>query len=332
MPSRPDTLKEYERALRRHRAVLDRILDRRSVVSLKRFYDRAQDSLTRKLSRLVTTGRGDTMSALQAQQLLRQVMEGQVAIAAQLAQQCQPIIRDVQAEGIQLMDQTITTLEAKFTGATITLPLEEAAVFEGIIDKRAPSLIRANESSFKRYGTVLTQKIEQELALSLAIGETPIEAIDRVQGVADLNWWQAERIVRTEMANAFNAAHADSIVEANRLLRDLGKRWSEHVSDTTGLPLDDRVAPDSMVLHGQVTTADGVFVMPPDERVSPKVWNKVYTHSPNRPNDRSVTMPWRVGWGIPGWQWRSGQKVPIQQDTRTLEDLRREARRLLGRE
>lgn len=332
MASRPDTLKEYERALRKHRAVLDRILDRRSVVALKRFYDRAQDALTRRLSRMVKSGRADTMSALQAQQLLRQVLEGQTAIAAQMAQECQPIIREVQAEGIQLMDQTITTLEAKFTGATITLPLEEAATFEGIIDKRAPSLIRANESSFKRYGSVLTQKIEQELALSLAIGETPIEAIERLQGVADLNWWQAERIVRTEMANAFNAAHADSIVEANRLLLDLGKRWSEHVSDTTGLPLDARVAPDSMVLHGQVTAADGVFVMPPDERVSSKVWNKVYTHSPNRPNDRSVTMPWRSGWGIPGWQWKEGKRVPLQQDTRTLEDLRQEARRVLSEE
>lgn len=332
MPSTQDALKEYEQALRKHRAVLDRILDRRSVVSLKRFYDRAQDALARKLSRLITTGRADTMSALQAQQLLRQVVEAQTVIAAQLAQQCQPIIREVQTEGIQLMDQTITTLEAKFTGATISLPLEEAAVFEGIIDKRAPSLIRANESSFKRYGSVLTQKIEQELALSLAIGETPIEAIERVQGAAELNWWQAERIVRTEMANAFNAAHADSIVEANRLLRDLGKRWSEYVNDVTGLPLDNRVAADSLVLHGQVTTADGVFVMPPDERVSPKVWNKVYTHSPNRPNDRSVTMPWRAGWGIPGWQWKNGQKVPIQQDTRSLEDLRREARRVLGNE
>lgn len=332
MASRPDTLKEYEQALRKHRAVLDRILDRRSVVALKKFYDRAQDALTRRLSRMVKTGRSDTMTALQAQQLLRQVLEAQTIIAAQLAQECQPIIREVQAEGIQLMDQTITTLEAKFTGATISLPLQEAAVFEGLIDKRAPSLIRANESSFKRYGLVVAQKIEQELALSLAIGETPIEAIERVQGAADLEWWQAERIVRTEMANAFNASHADSIVEANRVLRDLGKRWSEHVNDTTGLPLDNRVAADSMVLHGQVTTADGVFVMPPDERVSPKVWNKVYTHSPNRPNDRSVTMPWRAEWGIPGWEWKNGQKVSIQQKERTLAELRAEARRLLGRE
>ncbi len=332
MASRPNSLKEYEQALRRHRAVLDRILDRRSVVSLKRFYDRAQDELTRKLSRMVRSGRADTMTALQAQQLLSQVVQAQQVIAAQVAQQCQPIIREVQVEGIQLMDQTITTLEAKFTGATISLPLEEAATFEGIIDKRAPSLIRANESSFKRYGQVLTQKVEQELALSLATGDTPIEAIDRIQQAADLTWWQAERIVRTEMANAFNAAHADSIVEANKLLRDLGKRWSEHVSDTTGLPLDNRVAPDSMVLHGQVTTADGVFVMPPDERVSAKVWNKIYTHSPNRPNDRSVTMPWRAGWGVPGWQWKNGQRVPLQLDMRTIDDLRREARRLLGQE
>lgn len=322
--------KTFAAILRQHRDTLDRLLDRRSVVALKRFYDRAQDTLERKLSKLITEGRKDTMTAMQAQQLLVQVLEAQRIIAEQMASQFAPVLREGMKEGVLQVDRSLVVLERQFTGASLSLPLTEAATFEGIIEKRMPSLIAANASSFKRYGAVVTKAIQSELAVSLASGETPIEAIDRIRATADLNWWQSERIVRTEMAYAYNSAHADSIEAAHQDLRDLGKRWCELVSDTTGLPLDNRVAPDSLVLHGQVTTATGVFVMPPDQRVSATVWNKTFRSSPNRPNDRSVTMPWRPHWGIPGWEWREGQKMPIAPSAETLESLRERARLALA--
>ena len=325
-----DPSKSFASVLRQHRDTLDRLLDRRSVVALKRFYDRAQDELERKLSRLVKEGRKDTMTAMQAQQLLVQVLEAQRIIAGQMASQFAPILKEGMAEGVQQVDRSLVTLERQFTGATITLPLSEIATFEGIMEKRMPSLIAANDSSFKRYGAVVTKAIQSELSVSLALGETPIEAIDRIRSTADLNWWQSERIVRTEMAYAYNSAHADSIEVAQQDLRDLGKRWCELVSDATGLPLDSRVAPDSLVLHGQITDAKGVFVMPPDERVSATVWNKTFRSSPNRPNDRSVTMPWRPHWGIPGWEWREGQKIPVKQSSETVESLREQARLILA--
>lgn len=325
------TSREFEQALRAHRAVLDRLLDRRSVVALKKFYDQAQDELERKLTKLVRAGRKDTMTALQARQLLAQITQGQRAIAQQLHTAFTPITREAQVEGIQQVDRSIVTLERAYTGATITLPLSEAATFTGIIEKRAPSLIRANEASFTRYGARVTTAIEQQLAVSLATGETPMDAIERVRSTADVEWWQGERIVRTELSHAYNSAHADSIEEAAKELPDLGKRWSEHVDDTTGLALDDRVAADSLALHGQVTSQAGVFTMPPSPNVSAKVWNKTYRNGPNRPNDRSVTMPWRPHYPVPGWEWIDGKKVPVKRDTRTLADLRAEARQLLAR-
>lgn len=331
MASRPkDPARAFETALRQHRDTLDRLLDRRSVVALKKFYDRAQDVLVQKLSRLFKEGRKDTMTAMQAQQLLVQVLDAQRTIAAQMSEQFTPILKEGIGNGIESIDRTMVVLEEKFTGSTLTLPLMEAATFEGIVDKRLPSLIAANASSFKRYGAQVTAAIQTELAVSLATGETPMEAIDRVREVADLNWWQSERIVRTELAYAFNSAHADSIATASQELKDLGKRWCEHVSDTTGLPMDNRVAIDSIVMHGQVTRAAGLFVMPPDDRVSAKVWNKTFTSGPNRPNDRSITMPWRPHWGIPGWEWREGQRMPIKQSTETLESLRERARLALA--
>jgi len=73
--------------------------------------------------------------------------------------------------------------------------------------------------------------------------------------------------------------------------------------------LEERVGQDSIVLHGQVVKRSGFFVMPPDLRVTPKMWGHLYFSSPNRPNDRSVTMPWQPGMGVPGWEWKNGQRV-----------------------
>jgi hypothetical protein len=85
-------------------------------------------------------------------------------------------------------------------------------------------------------------------------------------------------------------------------------RWSEHVDDQTGAALDDRVAEDSLVLHGQVVAVGANFVMPPDPRVSPKLWNQTYAQPPNRPNDRSVLLPWRPRWGGYAWSFTAGQR------------------------
>lgn len=310
MPKRPP--KAFLDAMAAHRRTLDRLLDQRSVKSLQTLYDQAQGQLERKMAGLVRAGRRDTMTAYQLTQLKAQVREAQARIAARLANAMGPITRDTQTEAVRQASGTITRLEKQFTGADIVLPLEEAATFRSIIEGRTSSLIVANQRSFARYGAVLTDKMEQELALSLMTGETPMEAIDRVRAVAGNEWWQAERIVRTETAYAFNASHADAIKAAQGDLPDLYERWTEYVDDATGKPLDNRVAADSLVLHGQVVAAGGSFVMPPDERVPAKYWGKTFAHPPNRPNDRAVLLPWRPGWPAPAWEWRGGKKVNLR--------------------
>lgn len=294
-----------------HRRTLDRLMDKRSVKGLKTLYDRSQTELARKMTAAVASGRKDTMTVFQMTQLKAQVREGQARTAAAMANGMKPVLRDTAADAIRQASNTITKLEREFTGADLVLPLEEAATFEGLIAGRSSSLVRANAASFARYGTTLTKQMEQELALSLMTGETPMDAIDRVMDVASNEWWQAERIVRTETAFAFNASHADAIEEASSELPDLFQRWTEYVDDATGQPLDERVGQDSLVLHGQVVKAGGQFVMPNDARVSSKVWGQRYDHPPNRPNDRAVLLPWRPGWPAPAYAWRDGRKVTL---------------------
>lgn len=305
------SVREYQRELRRNRATLDRVLDRRSVLALKRYFDKAQDELERQLFVVARSAGMAPMTPLQAQQLLTQILIAQQIIAQKLHEQFVPVSEEVQVEGVRETDRTLTVLNASLMGSAITLSLTDPVVLRGLVERRKGALVKSNAASFKHYGETLVTTSKEQVALSLALGETPMEAIERIRRGVDGTWWQAERIVVTDTAKAFNSAHADGIVEAGKDLRDLKKRWTELVDDATGQPFDNRVGKDSLVLHGQVTAMDGVFVMPPDPTVHRSFWNQTYRESPNRPNDRSVTMPWRPGYKIPGWEWRDGQRVAI---------------------
>lgn len=314
MASRSDTLKEYERALRRHRAALDRILDRRSAIQLKRFYDKAQDDLERQLARSAKDTRNDPVTPLQAQQLLQMVYAAQALLSRRLHSQFMVISEEAQEEGVRETDRTLTTLEDELGSGSLDLPLLEPSVMAGLVEKRRGFLEKANASSFQSYSRRLNESARRRMAVSLAIGESTTEAIDSLRQTLDEEWWQGERIIVTEMAKAYNSAQADSIALVGQEVRDLKKRWTELVDDATGRPMDSRVGKDSIALHGQVTSMDGVFVMPPDPTVHRSFWNQTYESSPNRPNDRSVTMPWRPGWRVPAWVWQDGRRVDLPND------------------
>ena len=111
---------------------------------------------------------------------------------------------------------------------------------------------------------------------------------------------------------------ADGIKAAAEELPDLMMRWTEHVDDETGLPLDARVAVDSLALHGQCAVPGGLFYLPSTSPVPDADGNTIVPESlagqtwecpPDRPNGREVLIPWRKDWGIPGWQIIDGAKV-----------------------
>jgi hypothetical protein len=119
----------------------------------------------------------------------------------------------------------------------------------------------------------------------------------------------AEVIARTEAAYAWSAVQNGVVDVLSGVVPGMRKRWTELVNDMTGAPLDNRVAPDSMVLHGQLAV-DGLFIMPPDDRAPSKMVGKTWAQPPNRRNDRARLTVWRAGWGVPAWEWR-GRRVAV---------------------
>jgi hypothetical protein len=309
--------REYHAVLGENRRRLNRLIDRRGVAPLKNLFARAHSEQTAKLRAVVRYGRGDTFTAHQARVVMAQIRQSEAVIAARLAGELGDISEEAQREALHGLVASLDRLDPQFKGSAAALQLEEASHFEGIIDKRRRSLLRMHRESMSRYGARLVGDMEGELAQSVIQNETPLQAIDRIQETAQNQWWQAERIVRSETAAAYNASHHDGIAEVAEEIEDLMMQWNEHCGDD-GEPLDDRVAVDSLALHGQIAPVGGVFTCPSrapvadskgNTKVAEGMAGEEFEYPPNRPNDRSVLAPWRKSWGIPGWQWKNGRKV-----------------------
>jgi hypothetical protein len=281
------------------------------VERLKRIYDTAYREVSARLRSLMRGQLGETFSAYQQRMVLAQIKQGQVMLGRRLAGELGDLSKEAQTEAIRSFAAALEKLESAYTGAAVPIRIDEAHRMSSLILKRRDELEDMHQKSVARWGARLFENVHEELAVSMVSGETTEQAIARVPATAAAEWWQGERIVRTETAWAYNAAHHDSFVEAASELTDMRLRWSEHVDDDTYEPLDDRVGADSIAMHGQAVRPGQAFTMPRDPEVDPKMWGRSWAHPPNRPNDRAILSPWRPAWGIPAWELKGGREIDL---------------------
>lgn len=156
----------------------------------------------------------------------------------------------------------------------------------------------------------IVQQAELAVDAALAAGET-LEVFQlRVETRAESHWWRTARISRTAITFAFNDARVSAVESVQ--VPELWLRWTELVDDATGQPLDDRVAADSLALHGQLARPGGLFTQPPAPNVPKEQWFLRWAHPPNRPNDRAVLTLWAAGHGVPAWVWEGGQRRVVE--------------------
>lgn len=266
-----------------------------------------------RLSKLIVTGKGETFSAFQLRLAIEQVRESVRALERSMGASMRLGADEMLGEGARQTRANLVRLESVYKGTLPRIPVAEGAVFAGAYAGVQSSLLASIQSSVARYGGVLIAAGEQALMQTLLTGGTQQQAANAVQSAMQVNWWQAERIARTEYCYAFSAAAALQIRDDALELGDLMGRWSELVDDLTGAPYDDRVAADSLALHGQIARPGGSFTMPVSQNVSPKLWGKSWQYPPNRPQDRACLGTWRPHWyDIPAWYYSAaGGRVDV---------------------
>lgn len=306
------SLEKYRAIVRDQQRKIDRLVRNRGVVPVRQAFEEIMRDLVAALSNLPPGFDQTVKMGMLAQ--VRAMMARFISTGAgAMAQGSAAAMTEAASQAFMLLAQ----MEHQLVGAVVPLPVNEIAILKRATP-RASSLLSVHRRSLSRYSASMVMQIETEAAHGLARGETTHQIIDRVQATADNEWYQAERIVRTEVAYAYNASHRDAIeAESEAFDGDVWSQWSEHVSED-GAPLDDRVCVDSLAMHGQVARTGQVFHQPPtsptpDSKgrtdVPRQLVGMTWEHPPNRPNDRSTLVPWRPHWNVPGWLWRDGERV-----------------------
>lgn len=273
-----------------------------------RFYDEAIRELRSRVAVETARNGSTTYNAHTNRVALAALLDGMKEFNSEMAGRLSAEAKMAQVEGGRSMLKAVSDGFKTHGGQVRQLPVEEALRFAGVVKGRQTSLmsVRASASLSRQ----LIRSMEKELTMSLLLGEPTSDAIKRVQQTGKMDRWRAERTVRTEMSWAFNGTAADTIEAAAAYEPGLMLRWVEHVDDFTGTAYDKRVGKDSLVMHGQVARPGGVFTMPSDPRIKPKLYGLTWRHPPNRPFDRAVLDPWHESWGTPGYAMINGERVP----------------------
>lgn len=297
---------DRRRAAARQALALERGVGRASVLGLRGQYDVGVMAMARAIGRAFK-GRGrDPLTYVELGQLVQLASLGVgrtfVAVGVELAAQT----TDALVAGVRELAEFLGLMR----GGVPTL-LDDAEVGRRISQLRRREMALLRQRAAALLGAEAAQVVRARLAL-LPIGEAKLsEAIGVAVQAADGEFWRVERVSRTATSAAYNAAQDDGIVAVAAQMPGLRKRWTEMVNDLTGAPMDKAVGRDSMALHGQVARPGGVFVMPATDLAPSKMVGKVWSHPPNRPNDRAVLLPWQAGWGIPAWEMRGGSRVEM---------------------
>lgn len=206
----------------------------------------------------------------------------------------------------------LNKLNVDFQGVTIPLRLREAGQLGGVVDRAFKPLLMQHATSVDRYGNAMIGEFRQIMRKGLLVGATNGQMVDALVGhggpkgpavslrarvdpatgkVVRLHeedipeglfvrkrYW-AQRIVRTETAHAQNEGSLQAMHEQRQEFPDLGKKILA--------VLDNRTAPDSLYVHGQVKQLEELFT---------DGAGRQYLRPPGRPNDRETIVPWRLAW------------------------------------
>jgi hypothetical protein len=187
-----------------------------------------------------------------------------------------------------------TAFGRKFKGTITPTPLTLAAA----MDEGRTLLLPQFESSVKRYGQKLIGDIQHRLAVSMAAHESTDEMRRRIfadyleplgsvkvggRKVPVTAYW-AERLVRTEVGQAYNAMHVAQLSQQAYADPKLMKCWSA--------TLEENTCGVCRRMHGITIPVREPFKLPGGKRLM---------HPLAHPNCACTTTAWMASWGDP---WR----------------------------
>jgi hypothetical protein len=178
------------------------------------------------------------------------------------------------------MDE-IERFQEMFQGAVVPININRVLV----ASDSENFLFNKMEASLKTYSSGVRSMLATNLTNESLMESSYSSVIRKLGAFFQGEEWKLHRIARTEYHNVYNVAKMNGFVETrDTLLPDLKK--------TLIHPMDSRTGADSKALARQNP------IIPIDEPFRQE-WEgkvRVYMTPPDRPNDRSILVPYRDSW------------------------------------
>lgn len=267
-----DTLSIFEKNASRIEA-----LEMRQARRLMREYRLAAESLKTKL--LAAPDNSFTEARLQA--TLAEVEATLSILKRRVKGELDSSFKITREQGIEDSVREVSKLEKHFTGVSANLPIDD------IIDAINPEnyLFNQFESSIDTYSAGVRNRLQSILTQGLIQKKPWTMMVYEASNSFPGEEWQLARIVRTELHNIYGVSKMNGFLQVRQdHLPDLKK--------TLYHPLDARTGEDSQFLirNPLIVDIDEPF------RYKWKGKMREFMNPPDRPNDRSILIPYREAW------------------------------------
>ena len=252
----PDLVKMQTRQVKQ-------LVEKRGVGNLKKLYVETRRRLKDELDGLLATGKGERYEAHHARVMLRHAEQGVADVQAALGSVLAKRGAEASAMAIDHLDEQIKRNGEKY-GTEFHAPIDKADLLYNVDEKSRETLMRRFDVSVQKYGLDAISRMEQEMAVGLMSGRTVEQMSNAVlgaNGALDGEYWKAERIARTEIANAYGYTTQVAMQESQEMFPGvkMGKVWVSVLE--TGGP-KPRTCQQCEDMDGVVVGVDDPFIFP----------------------------------------------------------------------
>lgn len=236
------------------------------------------------LDRLATVGSG-TFTEAQLNSVITQLELGIEALNAQLDGETalgSDLLSEQSAEDAV---KEMNRFEKEFSGVSLNIPVD--AVLSSL--DQGNLLLNRYRSSIETYNEGLRDNVQRELTQAVIQRTSYLQAVQKVgelfPHLRSPIAWQVQRIVRTELHGVYNVSKMGSLEK----IRD---DYAPDLKKALIHPMDARTAKDSKALAAlnPIVDIDKPF------RFKWRGVERVFMSPPDRPNDRSILVPYRQDW------------------------------------
>lgn len=253
---------EQKRVLKAYKGVRQDLRDRLDYLSPKTFTAQRARSVMIQINEAIESMNDDMFD----------VMKGSAHKAAEL--------------GIKHLITEVNEWDDYFMGASSGIDIDLVVEATDV----TKLLIENYQASLNTYSESVRAKLARGISDGIISGVSSHEIVSRIGNEFLGEEWRLQRVVRTELMGVYSRGKIRGLQRAADDIPDLKK--------TVYNPMDSRTANDSKYVQKEVDAEDPHLIVDIDDYFEYKWRGKTrkYFAPPDRPNDRSILIPYRPGW------------------------------------